>query len=58
MKHSSRLRTVFAVRTSVLTLVVVTSDPSNSDGILATVRSLGTRHPSRAVVLVLDGFYC
>jgi glucose-6-phosphate dehydrogenase assembly protein OpcA len=40
-----------AVRTSVVTLVVVTSDADTTDEILDVVRSLGTRHPSRAVVL-------
>ena len=42
-----------AVRTSVLTLVAVVRDPEVVDGTIETVRELGTRHPSRTLVLVI-----
>ena len=41
------------MRTSVLTLVIVNLDPSDADEMLAIVRQLGERHPSRAVVIEL-----
>ena len=43
-----------AVRTSVLTLVVVAKDPGEADETLGVVRHLGARHPSRTLVLVPD----
>src|SRR5437870_9141285 len=42
-----------AVRTSVLTLVAVVRDPEVVDGTIETVRELGTRHPSRTLVLAI-----
>ena len=41
-----------AVRTSVLTLVVVAKDQAEADQTLDVVRHLGARHPSRTLVLV------
>src|SRR5205085_853152 len=41
-----------AVRTSVLTLVVVAKDAEEADQTLDVVRHLGARHPSRTLVLV------
>lgn len=43
-----------AVRASVLTLVAVVSDTAAADAALAVVYGLGTRHPSRTIVLVID----
>ncbi|MDQ6910520.1 MAG: glucose-6-phosphate dehydrogenase assembly protein OpcA [Actinomycetota bacterium] len=43
-----------AVRTSVLTLVAVVDDRRSADVALDVVHELGTRHPSRTIVLVLD----
>lgn len=43
-----------AVRTAVLTFVVVIDDRDQAPEILEVVRDLGGRHPSRTVVLVLD----
>lgn len=43
-----------AVRTSVLTLVAVVDDRCSADIALDVVHELGTRHPSRTIVLVLD----
>ncbi|MDQ6927355.1 MAG: glucose-6-phosphate dehydrogenase assembly protein OpcA [Actinomycetota bacterium] len=43
-----------AVRTSVLTLVAVVDDKRSADIALDVVHELGSRHPSRTVVLVLD----
>lgn len=42
-----------AVRASVLTLVVVVSDRAEGDAALQVVHALGTRHPSRTIVLVV-----
>ena len=42
-----------AVRTSVMTLVAVVRDPSIAAGTIEIVRELGTRHPSRTLVLVV-----
>src|SRR5947209_2368838 len=42
-----------AVRTSVLTFVVVIDDEAAAEDILDVVRDLGGRHPSRSLVLVL-----
>ena len=42
-----------AVRTSVLTLVVVVDDQAGADGALEVVHDLGARHPSRTVVLIV-----
>jgi glucose-6-phosphate dehydrogenase assembly protein OpcA len=44
-----------AVRTSVLTLVVVVGREEEAQWTLDVVRQLGARHPSRTLVLVLDG---
>jgi glucose-6-phosphate dehydrogenase assembly protein OpcA len=41
-----------AVRTSVLTLVVVAKDKDEADETLDVIRHLGVRHPSRTLVLV------
>jgi glucose-6-phosphate dehydrogenase assembly protein OpcA len=43
-----------AVRTSVLTLVAVVHDRQSADIAIEVVHELGTRHPSRTIVLVLD----
>jgi len=43
-----------ATRTSVMTLVVVVSDDDEAQQTLDVVRHLGSRHPSRTLVLVLD----
>ena len=43
-----------AVRTSVLTLVVVVHDPEAAATALDVVRQLGARHPARTLVLRLD----
>jgi glucose-6-phosphate dehydrogenase assembly protein OpcA len=43
-----------AVRTSVLTLVIVVSSVDEAQEHLDVVRHLGARHPSRTLVLVLD----
>jgi glucose-6-phosphate dehydrogenase assembly protein OpcA len=43
-----------AVRTSVLTLVAVVHDPGAATTTIDIVRELGTRHPSRTLVLVVD----
>ena len=43
-----------AVRTSVLTLVIVVSSLDEAQEHLDVVRHLGARHPSRTLVLVLD----
>ena len=43
-----------AVRTSVLTLVVVVGSTDEANETLDVVRHLGARHPSRTLVLVLD----
>jgi glucose-6-phosphate dehydrogenase assembly protein OpcA len=43
-----------AVRTSVLTLVIVVSSKDEATETLDVVRHLGARHPSRTLVLVLD----
>ena len=42
-----------AVRTSVLTLVVVVDDQAEADAALEVVHDLGTRHPSRSVALIV-----
>src|SRR5438132_10435793 len=42
-----------AVRTSVLTLVVVVKNDDQAEETLEVVRHLGVRHPSRTLVLVL-----
>ena len=42
-----------AVRASVLTLVVVVADQEEADNALSVVHALGTRHPSRTIVLVV-----
>src|SRR5437764_10844951 len=44
-----------AVRTSVLTLVIVVSSVDEAQEHLDVVRHLGARHPSRTLVLVLNG---
>ena len=44
-----------AVRTSVLTLVIVVGSKAEAVEQLDVVRHLGARHPSRTLVLVLDG---
>jgi glucose-6-phosphate dehydrogenase assembly protein OpcA len=44
-----------AVRTSVLTLVAVVDDRPAADVALTVIHEMGTRHPSRTIVLVLDG---
>ncbi len=43
-----------AVRASVLTLVAVVHSDPEADMVLDVVYELGTRHPSRTIVLVLD----
>jgi glucose-6-phosphate dehydrogenase assembly protein OpcA len=43
-----------SARTSVMNLIVKVSDQAASDHIMATLLSLGTRHPSRAIVLQAD----
>ena len=43
-----------AVRTSVMTLVVVVGTGDEAQEMLDVVRHLGSRHPSRTLVLVLD----
>lgn len=43
-----------AVRTSVLTLAAVVGDQSEADAALAVIGDLGPRHPSRAIVLVVE----
>lgn len=43
-----------AVRTSVLTLVAVVADEVSGRNALEVVSELGTRHPSRTVVIILD----
>ena len=43
-----------AVRTSVLTLVIVVGSKEEADEQLDVVRHLGARHPSRTLVLVLE----
>ncbi|HEX3621058.1 MAG TPA: glucose-6-phosphate dehydrogenase assembly protein OpcA [Acidimicrobiales bacterium] len=43
-----------AVRTSVLTLVVVVRNTAECDSARAIVHDLGTRHPSRTLVIVAD----
>jgi len=48
--HEERL----AVRTSVMTLVVVVGDDDEAQQTLDVIRHLGNRHPSRTLVLVLD----
>ncbi len=42
-----------AVRASVVTLVVVVADQAEADAALGVVHDLGTRHPSRTIVLVV-----
>lgn len=42
-----------AVRTSVITLVVVVDDRRAADAALGVVRDLGARHPSRTLVLIV-----
>lgn len=42
-----------AVRTSVLTLVVVVDDQAEADAAMAVVYDLGARHPSRTVALIV-----
>ncbi|MCA1692665.1 MAG: glucose-6-phosphate dehydrogenase assembly protein OpcA [Actinobacteria bacterium] len=44
-----------AVRASVLTLVAVVADDAAADAVLDVVYDLGARHPSRTIVLVMDG---
>ncbi|MHB8670605.1 MAG: glucose-6-phosphate dehydrogenase assembly protein OpcA [Acidimicrobiales bacterium] len=41
-----------AVRTSVLTLVVIVDDQDTAEDVLGVVRGMGGRHPSRTLVLV------
>lgn len=43
-----------SARTSVLNLIVTVRDQAGSDRILDTLLSLGSRHPSRAIVLQAD----
>ena len=43
-----------AVRTSVLTLVVVVRDVADSENARGIVRDLGARHPSRTLVIIAD----
>jgi glucose-6-phosphate dehydrogenase assembly protein OpcA len=43
-----------AVRTSVLTLVAVVADDGAADAALEIVYDLGSRHPSRTIVLILE----
>jgi len=42
-----------AVRVNVLTLVVVVADQAEADAALGLLRTLGSRHPSRTIVLVV-----
>lgn len=43
-----------SARTSVLNLIVKVPDQAASDHVMSTLLSLGTRHPSRAIVLQAD----
>lgn len=42
-----------AVRTSVLTLVIVVDDQAEAEAALSVVHELGARHPSRTIVLIV-----